>query len=172
MEEILQPVLELSYAGTWVIAAVMALRCFLYRLPKKFSYILWAIPGIRLLFPISFPGIWGILEKAKGTESGFIVPQVMEMVHDTVKAGGQGIHAGKLSSIETNKTSSFPISWEIVGGIWIAGMAVLAGYEVYSFFCLKKQLCISVKWKENIYFADGIIMPLVLIGFPDKIYLP
>lgn len=172
MEEILQFVLELSYAGTWVIAAVIALRCLLYRLPKKFSYILWAIPGIRLLFPISFSGIWGFLEKAEGTESRIMVPQAVKIVHNMVKTGEQGIHADKLTFIETHTTSFFPSLWDIAGAIWIAGMAFLAGYEVYCFFRLKKQLCISVKWKENIYFADGIIMPFVLAGFPDKIYLP
>ena len=50
-----------GYASTWIILTVLLLRCILQRAPKKYSYMLWAIPAVRLLIPIPFAGIWGML---------------------------------------------------------------------------------------------------------------
>ncbi len=61
LEEILASVLEMGYAATWVILAVLLLRVILQRMPKKYSYMLWAIPAVRLLIPIPFAGVWGLL---------------------------------------------------------------------------------------------------------------
>ena len=61
LEGILGSVLEMGYASTWIILTVLLLRCISQRAPKKYSYMLWAIPAVRLLIPIPFAGIWGML---------------------------------------------------------------------------------------------------------------
>lgn len=94
---ILWIVLELSYTGTWIIAAVMLLRCLLHRLPKKFSYVLWIIPGIRLLFPVSFPGIWELSGNWNTVKDGFMIPQAVKEVQNVVNTGKEtgGIRMAK-----------------------------------------------------------------------------
>lgn len=52
------------------------------------------------------------------------------------------------------------------------GMLLYFGWNVLSYLRLKGKLKVSVRWKGNIYIADGIRHPFVLAGFPDKIYLP
>ena len=53
MNGILNSVLNMSITGSLIIAALMLLRLPMKKAPKKYSYILWAIPGIRLLCPFS-----------------------------------------------------------------------------------------------------------------------
>ena len=43
----------MSITGAVIIAFVMIVRLFLKKLPRKYSYILWIIPAIRLLIPFS-----------------------------------------------------------------------------------------------------------------------
>ena len=75
LERIFKTVIELGYASTWVILAVLLLRCALRRMPKRYSYLLWAIPAVRLLIPIPFAGVWGMLGVKMAVDgSGFFVP--------------------------------------------------------------------------------------------------
>lgn len=174
METIWKSVSELSYVGVWVILAVMVIRCFFFKMPKKFSYILWSIPGIRLLIPISFTGVWGIFRNAAKTSSNSLALQSLPAVKDTVALESQiqRFTGMEFSSIEGGESEAFPSVMTILTIVWLAGLILLAGYGIFSYFRLKRKLKISVKWKENIYLADGIITPFVLIGFPDRIYLP
>lgn len=174
MEKILWLVLELSYAGTWIIAAVMLLRCLLHRLPKKFSYVLWIIPGIRLLFPVSFPGIWGLSGNWNAVKEGFMIPQAVKEVQNAVNTGREagGIRLAKevFAGMQPECFISGVLRQAAI--VWVAGMVLFSGYVLFSIVRLKRKLRISVRWKENIYLADGILTPFVLVGFPDKIYLP
>lgn len=54
MEALFSKILNMSLTGSLVILAVMAARFFLKRVPKIFSYTLWAVVLFRLLCPISF----------------------------------------------------------------------------------------------------------------------
>ena len=44
-------ILETSFISIFIIAVVLLVRCLMCRMPKKYSYLLWAIVGIRLLCP-------------------------------------------------------------------------------------------------------------------------
>ncbi|MBQ1213007.1 MAG: hypothetical protein IIX69_06260 [Clostridia bacterium] len=48
-----ETLLNMSITGAVIIAFVMIVRLFLKKLPRKYSYILWIIPAIRLLIPFS-----------------------------------------------------------------------------------------------------------------------
>ena len=149
MEKILWIVVELSYTGTWVIAAVMLLRCLLHRLPKKFSYVLWIIPGIRLLFPISFTGFWGLIENWKCEEDTLLIHQAVKAVQDTIKIGKQ-MDGVKWSSFAAAQTEGTALSVsKLIAVLWVVGMLLLVGHGVLSVFRLKKRLRISMKWKEK-----------------------
>ena len=54
MTDIFRTVLNMSITGVYIAAAIIILRLFMKKLPKKYSYMLWAILGIRLLCPFSF----------------------------------------------------------------------------------------------------------------------
>lgn len=174
MEKIFWFVMELSYVGTWVILLVLLLRCFLHKLPKKFSYILWSIPGVRLLIPISFTGVWGLAGNWNAADDGVVIPRAVEAVQKAMKAGREisriGLAKEAFAGIQSESFVSAILGQAAI--VWAAGMVLLAGYGLFSMIRLKRKLCISVRWKENIYLADEILTPFVLTGFPDKIYLP
>lgn len=53
MEPIFLKILEMSITGSACILSVLALRMFLRRKPRSFSYVLWAVVFLRLLCPFA-----------------------------------------------------------------------------------------------------------------------
>lgn len=45
-------IIDMSIMATVVIAVVFIVRALLYKAPKKYAYLLWAIVGIRLICPV------------------------------------------------------------------------------------------------------------------------
>ncbi len=53
MLKFFETLLNMSITGAVIIAFVIIVRLFLKKLPRKYSYILWIIPAIRLIIPFS-----------------------------------------------------------------------------------------------------------------------
>ena len=53
-------VLDMSINAGIVILAVILVRAFLFKAPKRFSYLLWTVVGFRLVCPISIKSIVSI----------------------------------------------------------------------------------------------------------------
>ncbi len=54
MENVFLNILNMSLTAGIIIIAVLIIRLFLRKLPKKYSYFLWSVVGFRLLCPVSF----------------------------------------------------------------------------------------------------------------------
>ncbi|SDM92728.1 M56 family metallopeptidase [Paenibacillus jilunlii] len=62
-------ILNMSITASYVAVAVMIVRLFLRRVPKIFSYTLWAVVLIRLVLPFSFSSGFSFLS--------FLAPNVL-----------------------------------------------------------------------------------------------
>lgn len=58
--EIFARLIDMSITATVVIIAVLIARCFMGRLPKRYSYILWMIVVVRLLCPVGIPSSFSV----------------------------------------------------------------------------------------------------------------
>ena len=58
LSEVFIKVFNMSITASYVIAVVMAVRLFIGKLPKKYSYALWSIVGLRLIFPFSVSSVF------------------------------------------------------------------------------------------------------------------
>lgn len=65
-----------------------------------------------------------------------------------------------------------PGVYHIIGLIWLAGLSILFGHMLYSYFALKRKLRLSILWKENIWRAENINIPIVFGLIRPRIYLP
>lgn len=180
-EKIFLHVLYLSWTGSLVILAVLFLRCVLHQMPKKFSYVLWAIPAIRLLVTISFCGIVRLPEQLVSPEiqpalssvmdAAALLPDYVGEAADTVPEGGPAYIVPKGGMVQTPESGGFSL-WLAPACLWLAGMIVFAAKNGYDFYRLRKKLRVCMRWKKYIYLVDGIAQPFVLAGLPGKIYLP
>lgn len=168
-----------------VILAVLVVRFLLRKLPKKYSYFLWCIIGLRMLFQFNIQSVFSLFNfcpidvTSTTNQAAAAINSSNEMVTPPATGStGAGWIAGntRASGLNTanmsasgNVTDSTMI---ILGLIWIAGMAALLLYHVRSYIHLKKQVRNAVLLRNNIYECDGITTPFILGFLSPKIYIP
>lgn len=89
MERAFITVLNMSITGSLIIAALLIIRFAFRKLPRKYSYALWAIPAFRLLCPISISSaisFFNLFKKAEvaSNQMEYIAPPPTEYVAPTL----------------------------------------------------------------------------------------
>lgn len=179
---------------TLVILAVLLVRLLLRRLPKKYSYLLWSVVGIRMLFQIQLPARFSLLslwhymtQRIRGSRLLTDPKQLTNMQKITdLQAGTQNLQpAGQLTTGQTVTGAARGLSqagakagsgWDhllqICMLIWIAGMIVLLLYGILSYFKCRKMTVQAVHMEGNIWECDHLTTPFVLGIVRPRIYIP
>lgn len=179
---------------TLVILAVLLMRLLLRRLPKKYSYLLWSVVGIRMLFQIQLPARFSLLslwhymtQQISGSQLLTAPKQLTNMQKITdPQAGAQNLQpAGQLITGQTVTGAARGLSqagakagsgWDhllqICMLIWIAGMIVLLLYGILSYFKCRRMTVQAVHMEGNIWECDHLATPFVLGIVRSRIYIP
>lgn len=179
---------------TLVILAVLLVRLLLRRLPKKYSYLLWSVVGIRMLLKLQLPSRFGLLSlwyyvtQRLGGYRLLTDPKRltnMQKITDP-QAGAQNLQpAGQLITGQTVTGATRGLSqagakagsgWDhllqICMLIWIAGMIVLLLYGILSYFKCRRMTAQAVHTEGNIWECDHLATPFVLGIVRSRIYIP
>lgn len=179
---------------TLVILAVLLVRLLLRRLPKKYSYLLWSVVGIRMLLKLQLPSRFGLLslwyyvtQRLGGYRLLTDPKQLTNMQKITdPQAGAQNLQpAGQLITGQTVTGAVQGLSqtgakvgsgWDhllqICMLIWIAGMIVLLLYGILSYFKCRRMTVQAVHMEGNIWECDHLATPFVLGIVRPRIYIP
>ena len=184
MEAIFLQILNMSMTGSYIILAVMILRLFLKKSPKKYSYLMWAVCAFRLCCPMSFKNTFSIFNlrffsmSANSGASLEHIPQNIGMMQSpqisTWLNSIDGIVNSSLPAPSNVAASVNPmqIIIFIAAVIWLAGIAALLLYSIISYIILRIKLRNSVIYKKNVYQSDKINTPFVFGLISPKIYIP
>lgn len=179
---------------TLVILAVLLVRLLLRRLPKKYSYLLWSVVGIRMLLKLQLPSRFGLLSlwyyvtQRLGGYRLLTDPKRltnMQKITDP-QAGAQNLQpAGQLITGQTVTGAARGLSqagakagsgWDHLSQIcmliWIAGMIVLLLYGILSYFKCRRMTVQAVHMEGNIWECDHLTTPFVLGIVRPRIYIP
>lgn len=135
---------------TVVILAVLLARLFLRKMPKKYSYFLWAIVGIRMLFDLPFASKFSIFNLFRGlsgrTSTAERVLSSGQDVTDTIgisgisnvkNAANTAVTAGNTFHSSAAASSAALIMSQrilgIAGLIWLIGIIVFLAYGIFSY---------------------------------------
>ena len=183
---LLRTVLNMCITASYICIAVIILRFFMKKLPAKYSYMLWAIPLIRLICPFSVSSaisIFNIIKpaSASGHTIDFIAP-------DTAFSASPVIDTGIPTSPASAETVTFPLPapqegnmnsvnpiqiWAaVLTVIWVIGIAAAAIYSLICIMRLKRVLKNSRPLKDNVMLCGGIETPFVFGLLKPKIYIP
>lgn len=193
MTDIFCKLLEMSISAGWLIMAIIILRLFLKKVPRKIVCCLWALVALRLILPfniesrlslvpdVQLPAAVSEVDRMADREhysTGNSLPDDTNNIVDYLPA--DAANSQKDSSLSaadrlmTKKTDT-PAAWTalyIASIIWIAGAAVLLVYALITYVQLIRRTRASVKVGNNIYICDDIDTPFILGVFRTKIYLP
>ena len=181
MQDIFLTVVNMNVTALYIIAAVILLRLCLKKLPKRFSYALWAIPALRLVCPFSveaFFSLFNFLKPAKTAES-----QLTYIPHDIGLMEKPEISTG-IPALNRVINESLPAAapaqsvnpmqvWVLVGTVvWLVGVAAMLLWLFASYFSVAVRVRGSRQTNEGLYICDKIDAPFVFGVVKPKVYIP
>lgn len=174
METLFLRIFHMSVVAGWVILAVILLRILLRKAPRAISCILWALVGIRLIFPISYESQFSLIPGRAILSEEVLTAQesAAGQMTENVPQGGKQLRTGLLSAAAEN-----PVGWlqslSRIGAIlWAVGMASMLLYAGSSWLRLRRQVALSMRLRDNVWIGDHVMSPFILGVFRPRIYLP
>lgn len=187
-----------SIAVCVVILTVFAVRLFLRRAPKKYSYILWSIVGIYLLCPIRLSSPISIYSLINNVSDTFLehhsLPLNAKNFADKNKTYNEknqktkdsnkskfdnvsGTNKNQKTKQNQNNTAgteniSQSLTVTTTAYIWLCGCIVLLVRNLFLIWRTKQTVLMAIRRKDNIYESECISTPFVLGIVRPKIYIP
>lgn len=182
MTDLFRTVLNMSITGAYIAAAIMILRLFMKKLPKKYPYLLWAILGIRLLCPFSFSAavsVFNVLIPEKPEiSSGQMeyIPRDIEYSYEpqvtvSVPQVNDTVNNYLPPAEPTNSVNPMQIVMSVCTIVWLVGMAAMVIYTVLSYISVRKRVK-GAREQNDIFICDNIETPFVFGIIKRRIYLP
>ena len=169
MDKVFVQILNMSLTASYVILFVFLARLPLKKVPKVFSYALWSAVLFRLICPFSFESILSLIPSSVPTVT--VPPRYFTVIPPPV-----GTPEWETFIFSSNHSAYItePVRtvYDVMALVWLIGIAALLIYSLVSLLRLRSKLVGSVKWRDNIYFADHIPSPFVMGIIRPKIYLP
>lgn len=174
MTAVFREILSMSFTAGFCVLAVALVRLFLKKIPRVFSYALWAVVLFRLLCPFSFESVVSLIPSTQAVqptgqtglpfEAATNIPVIDQPVNAYL-----GSHYYEGVTVPAGFSVDFMTVLSIV---WLAGCLILLGISLISLFRLKKRLRNAVLEEGRVYHAKGLETAFVLGIFRPKIYLP
>lgn len=142
-----------------VILAVFAVRFLFRKYPKKYSYCLWAIVGIRMVFDLPLSSRFSLFNLfqpfEKSTKSvrtisqqvnnAAVEHQASAMVQNFESAVGNAA-----SSVETSTITAAQMVLNVLFFVWITGMIGMLLYGIYSYVKCRKLVRTAVILEKSL----------------------
>lgn len=193
MTSLFVQILQMSISAGYVIVAILLIRLFLKKAPKKYSYSLWSVAAFRLLCPYSISSVFSLFNLHLGKRE----KPTVDLTGVTVAPGSEtivvdtGIPAVSQTIQQvTNVSPSAPVNEtivstaheispvqqtispvDVIARIWIIGVIALLAYGIISYIKLQRKMRMSMPLRDNIRQAY-IRTPFILGFLKPTIYIP
>ena len=159
MNALFSQLLRQSLTAGWIILALLALRPLLKKVPRWVSCLLWSLPGLRLLLPAAPESRVSLVPQQLTAGALNLTP--IPMTHIPVPTTAEAAPAAQ------------HFSWEaVLPWLWLAGMAALAVYALFSYIRLLRRVQVSIRVGDRVFICDNVRSPFILGLFRPRIYLP
>ncbi|HPE16194.1 MAG TPA: M56 family metallopeptidase [Oscillospiraceae bacterium] len=174
MESVFLKLLNMSITASWLILAVLALRFLLRSAPKSIRSFLWALVGIRLIFPFSWQSVLSLIPSAETVSPDILYAEV-PAIHSGINVLNQAVNpviSASLAPTAGAGVNPMQVVAHAAAIAWMAGMAALALYGAVSYIRLRRRVADAVLLRDNLWQSEKTASPFVLGLFRPRIYLP
>ena len=189
MTAVFMKLLNLSIHAGWLILAVVLVRFFLKKAPRKVMCILWALVAVRLVLPFSLESVFSLIPRG-GTISNEIFfiqnPALSEgeiARNDTASLENNekaSVNSAEVRDGSTRRTFTVQTLLPYASVLWLSGTGALLLYALVSWLKLRKSVAASIPLPspgpENaavrVMTCDEIRSPFILGIFRPVIYVP
>lgn len=173
MRDFLDVLINMSISGALIALVIMLLRIPLKRAPRRYSYMLWAILGIRLLCPVSLPSPVSLFNLFSTESSGGRMTfNITETSPVTINPAVNIVTPPTGQNLPQHNAVSADNTGNVLFWIWAAGAVIFAVYMLISFIRLSGRISGARHVSENIYECEGLPTAFVMGFFRPRIYLP
>ncbi len=166
--------LNISITASYIIIAVILFRAIFKNVPKKFICILWAVAGLRLVFPFSIESALSLIPSAE-----IISPEIMIDNAPRINTGIPFVNESinpviseSLAPSPGDSANPLQIIIPVMSVIWIVGAAAMLIYCIISYNKIRKSVATAVLLRDNIYQCEKVASPFILGIIKPKIYIP
>ncbi len=157
-------VVNASLAGGIAILAVTVMRLFLRKAPKRWSYLLWIAPALRLFWPVGITVPFSLFSvPVKGT-GAFTTLDFGTAVQEALAGSPVSEASGTLPLASQTET--------ILSIVWGAGVLVIITIGILQYLSVRRRVTDAVIMATGIYESDRIDSPFILGIWRPRIYLP
>ncbi|MBQ9115678.1 MAG: hypothetical protein IJY04_01515, partial [Clostridia bacterium] len=174
MEELFLKLFNMSISAMWLIIAILPLRLLLKKAPKAVHVCLWALVGIRLVFPISLESALSLIPSAET-----VPPEIMYESAPKIESGIGVLNSAVNPVIsETlapqlgDSVNPMQIITLVAAVIWLCGVAAMLIYALIAYLRLLRAVRVSICARDNIWLCDNVSTPFILGFIRPRIYLP
>lgn len=162
----------MSIAAALTGVVVLLLRC-IKKIPRRFVYLLWAIPLLRMIFPASIGSRYSLMELLSnlGIRTVTIPSPYPEIIPDMHAMNSIGFAQSYYPTI-TFKVQLLEDVFTVASAVWlIVALALLLTFAILYFLTIH-ELRDAVPLRENIYVSHKIQSPAVYGILRPKIIIP
>ncbi len=174
MSELFIKILNMSISAGWLVLVVLLLRLILKKAPKWVNVLLWALVGVRLVFPFSPESVLSLVPSAE-TVSPEIMLDPSPTIHSGIPYLNSTINPVISETFAPNPAASanpLQIWIPVLSVIWLTGIIVLLLYTLFSYIRLRRRVNTAILLRNNIFQSAAVDSPFVLGLIKPKIYLP
>ena len=160
-------ILKTSLSGGIIILLVLLLRLVFRKTPKALICLCWMVAILRLLLPFQIETNWSLQPSTAvltNRVESFQIP-ANDIAADEVysQITYQYPPSGVNSGLDKN---------QILGIVWVSGMAVMLGYALISYLRLRWRVGECVEVTDGVYWCPGLDTAFLFGYFRPRIYLP
>ena len=175
LEEQLILIMDLSYAASWIVLAVVILRWLMQKAPKSQRLFMWLFVALRLVSQYYLPS-----SKLSIVPNLGVVPvNITETKVPGIDTGFQTVNSVLNPIIEKNFSPEpnalvTPIQkfFDVAIVVWFIGVIAMLLYAIISFIILRIKIKEATPLKNNVMICDHIDTAFVLGIIRPKIYIP
>ena len=152
---------------------VIAARLILVKCPKKYSYMLWSLLGIKAIFDFGFLTLSDIVERlfAKPEAASYVAGENTGFVGKTFTILGPLNLTETANEIEEAANKGFDKWYLVFGAVWALGVLLFIVMGIMSYKDLSRKVKLSFE-NGDVRVCDYIDSPMVFGIAKPRIYVP
>lgn len=162
--------LNISLSASWLVIAVILIRCLLKNAPRWIFCLLWGIVALRLLLPFMPESNLSLIPSAQ------LFPQDIATAHTpAIQSGIPSVNGALnplLAQLSAQKSDWPEKAASIAFIIWAVGAGIVLLCSIFSYWKLRRLVGAAIRYQGNIYICDNVPSPFLLGLFVPKIYIP
>lgn len=158
----------------WLVLAVLLARLLLKKAPAWIKCALWAIVGLRLVWPFEIESVLSAVPSTQTIPPAALYDPVPE-VHAGINYLNSAINPGFAQTFQPVPSASvnpLQVATTVAAWVWIAGIIAMLAYMAYSYLRLRRLVVVRMSAGEGVYLCDRVDSPFILGIVRPKIYLP